>query len=119
VRDLNYLYRSRPALHARDCEPEGFEWLIADDAREFGFCLAAQGAGRKAPIAVISNFTPVYATTIAYRCRRPASGGKSSTPTPNMAVSGKGNGGMVTARQRGRRRGSGNTALPPLATDHA
>ena len=31
VRDLNYLYRSRPALHARDCEPDGFTWLIADD----------------------------------------------------------------------------------------
>src|SRR4029450_5156784 len=24
VRDLNYISRSRPALHARDCEPEGF-----------------------------------------------------------------------------------------------
>ena len=31
VRDLNALYRSRPALHARDCEGEGFSWLVADD----------------------------------------------------------------------------------------
>jgi 1,4-alpha-glucan branching enzyme len=32
VRDLNRLYAKTPALHARDCEPEGFEWMIADDA---------------------------------------------------------------------------------------
>jgi 1,4-alpha-glucan branching enzyme len=44
VRDLNRLYRDRPALHARDCEPEGFEWLVVDDKDRFGFCLAAQGA---------------------------------------------------------------------------
>ena len=37
---------STPALHARDCEGEGFEWLIADDAAQLGLCLAAQGAGR-------------------------------------------------------------------------
>ena len=29
--DLNALYRSLPQLHARDCEGDGFEWLIADD----------------------------------------------------------------------------------------
>ena len=32
VGDLNHLYRSRPALHARDCEGDGFEWLIVDEA---------------------------------------------------------------------------------------
>ena len=32
VRDLNALYRSEPSLHELDCEPGGFEWLIADDA---------------------------------------------------------------------------------------
>ncbi len=31
VRDLNGLYKQRRALHARDCEGEGFEWMIADD----------------------------------------------------------------------------------------
>ena len=48
VRDLNRVYRDTPALHARDCEPEGFEWLIADDQPELGLRLAAQGAGRRA-----------------------------------------------------------------------
>ena len=44
VRDLNYLYRSRPALHARDCEPEGFSWLIVDDSQNSVFAWL-----RKAP----------------------------------------------------------------------
>src|SRR5690606_3847620 len=32
VRDLNRLYRSTSALHERDAEPEGFEWMVADDS---------------------------------------------------------------------------------------
>ena len=47
VRDLNRLYREKPALHARDCEGEGFEWLVVDDAAQFGLRLAAQGTGQR------------------------------------------------------------------------
>jgi phosphoserine phosphatase len=32
VRDLNARYRETPALWARDADPAGFEWLVADDA---------------------------------------------------------------------------------------
>ena len=58
VRDLNRLYRAKPALHARDCEGEGFEWLIADakDDSVFAWLRKAPGA---APVAVICNMTPV------------------------------------------------------------
>ncbi|MDQ4061180.1 MAG: 1,4-alpha-glucan branching protein GlgB, partial [Pseudomonadota bacterium] len=31
VGDLNRAYRAIPALHQRDCEASGFEWLVADD----------------------------------------------------------------------------------------
>ncbi len=31
VRDLNRVYKSTPALYARDCEGEGFRWIVADD----------------------------------------------------------------------------------------
>ena len=31
VRELNRIYREHPALYARDCEPEGFRWIVADD----------------------------------------------------------------------------------------
>ena len=34
VRDLNWLYRSEPALHELDCEPEGFEWVDCNDAEQ-------------------------------------------------------------------------------------
>ena len=50
---------SMPRLHARDCEGEGFEWLIADDAREFGLRLAAAGRATRRRPSSSSNFTPV------------------------------------------------------------
>ena len=45
VRDLNRCYRDTPALHARDCEPEGFEWLIADDQENSVFAWARHSGG--------------------------------------------------------------------------
>ena len=116
VRDLNYLYRSRPALHARDCEPEGFEWLIADDAKNSVFAWLRKAPGG-APIAVISNFTPVPRDN--YRVPLPHAGKWREIFNSDALVyggSGKGNSGMVTARQAD---GGGATAtllLPPLAT---
>ena len=59
VRDLNGTYRNKAALHARDCEGEGFEWLIADDRENSVFAWLRKAPGEKT-IAVISNFTPVY-----------------------------------------------------------
>ncbi|MEO8160518.1 MAG: 1,4-alpha-glucan branching enzyme, partial [Arenimonas sp.] len=57
VRDLNHLYAQRTALHALDCEPAGFEWLVADDAAQSIFCwLRRDGDGQE--VIVLSNFTP-------------------------------------------------------------
>ncbi len=58
VRDLNRLYRSHPALHARDCEAEGHRWVIADDADHSVFAWLRLAPGAPAVLAV-SNFTPV------------------------------------------------------------
>jgi 1,4-alpha-glucan branching enzyme len=57
VRDLNRLYRDRPALHARDCEAEGFEWLIVDDQANSVFAWMRRAPGAP-PVAVITNMTP-------------------------------------------------------------
>jgi 1,4-alpha-glucan branching enzyme len=58
VRDLNALYRARPALHALDCEAAGFEWLVAGDAEHSVLAwLRKDGAGDV--VLVASNFTPV------------------------------------------------------------
>jgi len=59
VRDLNRCYREHPALHARDCEPEGFEWLLADDRETSVFAWARHGGGGGPIIVSVSNFTPV------------------------------------------------------------
>jgi len=59
VRELNRLQRTLPALHARDCEPEGFCWIDANDANHSVLTwLRFDGAGGP-PLAVLCNFTPV------------------------------------------------------------
>lgn len=58
VGDLNRLYRTTPALHRRDCEAAGFEWLVGDDAEHSVLAWARRdGAGGIAIVAC--NFTPV------------------------------------------------------------
>ena len=43
VRDLNHLYTSTPALHVRDCEAAGFQWLVSDDQDNSVIALGPQG----------------------------------------------------------------------------
>jgi 1,4-alpha-glucan branching enzyme len=115
VRDLNLTYRSKPALHARDCEGDGFEWLVADDHENSVFAWLRKAPGQK-PIAVITNFTPVYRDN--YSIRLPFDGRWReilNTDADIYGGSGKGNGGRVQAVNAG-----GNVSavitLPPLAT---
>ncbi len=72
VRDLNRLYREREALHARDCESEGFEWIVVDDADSSVFAFVRFGENRSKPVVVVSNFTPV--TRDNYRLGLPRAG---------------------------------------------
>lgn len=115
VRDLNYLYRSRPALHARDCEPEGFSWLIVDDSANSVFAWLRSAPGGN-PVAVISNFTPVPRDN--YRVPLPQAGKWReiiNTDASDYGGSGKGNGGVVEARAEGGGI-SVTMLLPPLST---
>jgi 1,4-alpha-glucan branching enzyme len=59
VRDLNRLYRSRPALHARDDETAGFAWIEVNDRDHsvFGFLRHGHAPGQQ--MLVACNFTPV------------------------------------------------------------
>ncbi|MCZ3377788.1 1,4-alpha-glucan branching protein GlgB [Rhizobium sp. AG207R] len=115
VRDLNFTYRSKPALHARDCEGDGFEWLVVDDFENSVFAWLRKAPGEK-PVAVITNFTPVYREN--YTLRLPAEGRWReilNTDADIYGGSGKGNGGRVQAVNAG----GGVHAiitLPPLAT---
>jgi len=58
VRDLNRLYRETPALHARDCEGEGFRWIVVDDADQSVAAWLRFGGEGDPPVAVVCNFTP-------------------------------------------------------------
>ncbi|CCE01068.1 1,4-alpha-glucan branching protein GlgB [Bradyrhizobium sp. STM 3809] len=72
IRDLNLLYRNQPALHERDCEPEGFEWLVTDDADRNVFAWVRKGFDDRARCVVVVNFSPnVYYN---YRVRAPLGG---------------------------------------------
>ena len=97
VRDLNIIYRSRPALHARDCEADGFSWLIVDDSRNSVFAWLRK-APEGNPVAVIANLTPVVREN--YRVPLPAAGEWReivNTDAEQYGGSGKGNAGLVTA----------------------
>ncbi len=61
VRDLNQLYRETPALHAKDCEAGGFQWICNDPAQSTMGYLRF-GADGDAPVLVVCNFTPVART---------------------------------------------------------
>ena len=60
MRDLNRLYRE----HARACmrataKPDGFRWIVADDADQSVFAWLRFGAPTIRPWPSSSNFTPV------------------------------------------------------------
>jgi len=111
VMDLNHLYRAKPALHARDCEGEGFEWLIADDSENSVFAWLRKCPGQK-PIAVIANMTPALRSH--YRVPLPHDGAWQellNSDAETYGGSGKGNLGVVKAEH-----GGAHVTLPPLAT---
>jgi 1,4-alpha-glucan branching enzyme len=58
VSDLNATYRREPALHRHDCEPAGFAWVEADDARHSVLAFLRRSDGDR-PVLVVANFTPV------------------------------------------------------------
>ncbi|WP_230980370.1 1,4-alpha-glucan branching protein GlgB [Oryzicola mucosus] len=116
VRDLNHLYRSRSALHERDCEPDGFDWLIADDSENSVFAWLRKTLDGN-PIAVITNFTPV--PRYDYKVPLPRQGKWREIINTDAEVyggSGLGNGGMVVADFADGEGALASLTLPPLAT---
>ncbi len=72
VRDLNHAYRNIPALHERDCEAEGFQWIVGDDHENSVVAFARFNKDRRSVAIVISNFTPV--PRLDYRIGAPCGG---------------------------------------------
>ena len=98
LRDLNNLYRALPALHELDCDSEGFEWVVADDADRSIFVWLRKGRDPQARCLVVMNFTPEVRT--GYRVRVPFGGAWREVLNTDAAIYGgsnAGNGGVVTA----------------------
>ncbi|WP_082985014.1 1,4-alpha-glucan branching protein GlgB [Gallibacterium genomosp. 3] len=57
VRDLNHIYQRYPALWQQDQHPNGFEWLVVDDADQ-SVLVFARYAKSGETIVVVCNFTP-------------------------------------------------------------
>jgi 1,4-alpha-glucan branching enzyme len=72
VRDLNRLYRHVPALYARDCEGDGFRWIVVDDADQSVIAWVRFGGPGCAPVVVVCNLTPVPRS--GYRLGLPGAG---------------------------------------------
>lgn len=72
IRDLNRIYRETPALHERDCEAGGFEWLVTDDAGRNVFAWLRKANDARRQCLIVVNFSPnVYHN---YRIRVPFTG---------------------------------------------
>ncbi|MBI4668619.1 MAG: 1,4-alpha-glucan branching protein GlgB [Elusimicrobia bacterium] len=59
VADLNRLYRGEKALHEKDCEPAGFEWIDCHDADNSILAFIRKGKAAGEFILIVCNFTPV------------------------------------------------------------
>ncbi|MBY5934855.1 1,4-alpha-glucan branching protein GlgB [Tateyamaria omphalii] len=117
VRDLNHVYRDTPALHRRDCDPSGFQW-IANDPEHSLTAFVRMGEEGDAPVVVICNFTPVERQ---WRIGVPVAGAWAEVLNSDAAVYGggnRGNGGAVHS-QEGEWDGLPqflDITVPPLAT---
>ena len=111
VRDLNRVYRDKPALHARDCEGGGFIWAVVDDSTNSVFAWTRHAPGAN-PVLVIANMTPV--TRTGYRVPVTRGGHWKeiiNSDAQQYGGSGVGNFGGVDAAD-----GHLTLTLPPLAT---
>ena len=118
VRDLNHIYRSAPALFARDTDPYSFQWLVVDDADHSVLAFARYGHALEDTVVVIANLTPLVRH--GYRVGLPHGGHwqeRLNTDSSHYGGSNVGNHGRVLAddlAQHGQRWSAALT-LPPLA----
>ena len=119
VRECNRLYRAQRALHARDCESDGFRWIVVDDAAASVFAWTRFGLGHEPPVVCVTNFTPVARTQ--YRLGLPHGGRwREILNTDSSAFGGSnvGNAGGVTSEAAPSHgyHYSAAVTLPPLGT---
>jgi 1,4-alpha-glucan branching enzyme len=119
IGDLNALMQTRPALHQKDCEPVGFQWMDATDVDQSVIAYMRRGNDPADCVIVVCNFTPIVRSR--YRLGVPSAGDYLeliNTDADTYGGSGVGNAGCVGA-DRVPWHGhpySVELTLPPLAT---
>ena len=119
VRDLNAAYRDHPALHVRDCEPSGFQWIDGGNAEDNVFSFLRLGGEGDPPVAVVCNMAPVLRE--GFRVGLPVGGAWREVLNSDAADyggTGSGNGGSIHADGAGwhGQPVSAGLTLPPLST---
>ncbi len=97
VGSLNHIYRTEPALHARDAEASGFEWIDGSNAKQSVLTFLRRGERAEDLMVVCLNFTPVVRAD--YRVGVPRAGAWRevlNSDATDFGGSGKGNLGRVT-----------------------
>lgn len=59
ISDLNRFYRREPALHQRDFDPVGFEWVDCSDSQQSVISLLRKGKEPDDKVLAVCNFTPI------------------------------------------------------------
>ena len=119
VGDLNRVYRDRTALHARDCEGSGFEWLDGGAATASVYAWIRRGPEDAAPVICVVNFSGVEQPR--WRVGVPGPGTWSelvNTDAADYGGAGRGNLGHVAATEtpHNGQQWSIELVLPPLST---
>jgi 1,4-alpha-glucan branching enzyme len=59
IKALNTLYRNEPALHEKQFDQEGFEWIDYNDAENSVLSYIRKGNNEKENVIVVCNMTPI------------------------------------------------------------
>ncbi|GHA16159.1 1,4-alpha-glucan branching enzyme GlgB [Devosia pacifica] len=118
VADLNAAYKELPSLYQRDCEPDGFEWIVGNDLGHSVFAWLRR-APDSDPVVVVSNMTPIPREN--YTMPMPLAGRwqeRINTDAGWYGGSNAGNQGAVMARAVDDRHmpAEASLFLPPLST---
>ena len=112
MRDLNRAQSKHPALFERDFEPEGFGWLLNEDAQSNVFAFVRWGSSDGVrPVVCVANLSPIV--RVDFPLTLPRGGAWTelvNSDAHTYGGSGVGNNGWVDADALGR----ASITLPPL-----
>ncbi len=119
IRDLNRIYRDIPALHQRDCDNTGFEWIDHENAGQSVYSYVRKGEEGTKPVLVVVNFTP--ATHENFRLGVPEAGHYREILNSDAAIyggsnQGNFNGATSESIAANHRENSIAITVPPLST---